>query len=148
MWDKKSTKMPLSSFCVGSWAWGLPWSMGNRPSDTPLEWTDLFSLERVPIADDTWWRVRAGIHSLLSALGSDLPCTCPCSHSLYEFICISVIVSGEHCRFGIVHHLYLLPSSLLLFYIGPWGLRRGFDEHNPCRTECSSFSSSLLIVQL
>lgn len=26
--------------------------MGNRPSDTPLELTDLFSLERVPIADD------------------------------------------------------------------------------------------------
>lgn len=26
--------------------------MGNRPSDTSLELTDLFSLERVPIVDD------------------------------------------------------------------------------------------------
>lgn len=33
--NKKSTK---SSFCVDhSWEWGLPWSVADRPSDTPLE---------------------------------------------------------------------------------------------------------------
>lgn len=45
VWDKTSTKVLLSSwvpFVLANylWIWGLPWSVVNRPRETPLEKTN------------------------------------------------------------------------------------------------------------
>lgn len=103
------------------WAWSLPWSMVNLPTDTPLEkQTTLifFSLSQ-----------QVSIVNSFLIRGQDFACVflvrfCICAGLLHaatvsEFVCISPVVSGRHCIRGVIHYLWLLQSFYLFFHIDP-----------------------------
>jgi len=45
------------------------------------------------------------------------------SQTLWVHMCIRSVVSGRHYFLGVIHHLWLLYSFLLLLCIYPWALR-------------------------
>ena len=83
-------------------------------------------------------------HSLLtsgSLFGVCRPCAC--SHSLCEFICVSVLLCLEDSFLGVFQPLQLLLSFCSLFgSLSPWGSLL-FDEEIPCRAEGCKVSCSL-----
>lgn len=85
-------------FMSYSWAWGLPWSVVEIPSETPLEKTD-FLCQWEPITDTFWVRdVTLCQLSTLSAVtlsGLNLYWSWTCSHSLCDSISTPVLLHLE-----------------------------------------------------
>ena len=67
--------------------------------------------------------LRAGIWSALNLCRS-----CTCCHSLSGHTCSTTAVSGRHVYLGVIHHLRLLQSFFILFYIDPKASKEGFDK--------------------
>lgn len=100
--------IPLSSFCVAQllWAQGLPWSLGNMPSETLLKETNFYFAGGYQLQIESWLDVGPYVHATLSvsepvqSLGMLTP-------PLWVQMCINPVLSGRQFP-------WRLPSSLAL----------------------------------
>lgn len=112
-------------------AWGLPWTVGDKFKDPPLEEINY------PLSVDLNWRQLFGYAwnpCLLFSLSAWSPsgwilCR-PCAYflNLWVHMCVSPVGSVRHCFLAGIHKLWLLKSFSLLVYLDHWALREEFDD--------------------
>lgn len=146
-----STKIPLIAFMVVNypWAWALPWGVADKPNETPLKKTDFLSACRYHLQISSWIGVRAHAHFPLSVLRPHLVWSCAgLTHVLIISGCAYVhlpLVSGKHCLFEDIHHLWLLNFTASYF---SWILERRRLMKILCLVLVFQSLSPLYIVQL
>lgn len=122
MRQKKSYKIPLSSFCWPSWLsaagpGACPLGMVCTPSETLLERL-VSPFERLLIGDS--FLVGDGSLCLLLCISTGTPsglelCRPVCGHSLCGSLCVSPVVSRRPSFLGVLHSLWILQSFHPLF---------------------------------
>lgn len=145
-----STKIPLNIFCVGRLLLANP---GLPRIAFHILWECwgiviwLFFLTFCTIAQlqiASKLEARLCVHFPLSLLGPRMAWThASFLHAVIVPMCPSPVVSCRHHFPGVIHHLWLLQSSYLLFLVGAWAWRGRMDGDISCRTECSRASYPL-----
>lgn len=122
LYPTKSTKMPLSSFCISylQLSIGLPWSVINLPAETSLTRTEF----PWPVGINCRCFLIVGALSTSSFSTGTPPdlnlCSpCACCPGPCELLCAPVRLCPEDSVSLAIHHLCLLQSVCLLFCIGP-----------------------------
>lgn len=98
----------------------------------------------------SWLGIGTDTHVILSMLKLCPPWTylglVHTATALCIHMCISPVVSEEHCSLVVLHSILLLQPFFLLFLI--WGFRGGVWWRYQFRTEFSHVSQSLHIIEL
>jgi hypothetical protein len=103
------------------WEWSLPLRVVCKHSETSLEKNNISFVSNWHLEGDFW--VRAGGYCSLPLFSAGIPfglglCrTCLCWHSIYEFICASVLLCLEGTVFLMMPTWkHFIPASCLMFY--------------------------------
>lgn len=144
---KSLEKCDWVGFLVANYSWpcSLPWSVVSR-----LLWGSIGNNRFFPLCHQVWI-----IHSFLVGWGAVhfmLQCCdpvrpCECSHSLWKFLRVSVLLSGRYRLLRVSPYLWLLQSFYVFFHTDSCALGGG-SWLIPFINECSNISHSSSVVQL